>query len=48
VAYVIAIKRTNGMMSVLFGHFFFKEKNIKEKLLGSAIMLAGVLLIILF
>ncbi len=47
VAYVIAIKRMSGPLTVLFGHIFLKEDNIKERLLGSLIMLAGVFLIVL-
>lgn len=48
VAYVIALKRTAGMITVLLGYLFLKEANVKERLLGSAIMFAGVLLIVLF
>ncbi len=48
VAYVIAIKRTNALFGVLWGALFFKEKNIKERLVGALIMVAGVLLISLF
>ncbi len=47
VAYVIAIKRTSGMISVILGYFFLKEKNIRERLLGTAIMFIGVLFIVL-
>lgn len=47
VAYVIALKRTAGMISVLLGYFFLDEKNIRSRLLGAAIMFIGVLLIIL-
>lgn len=47
VAYVISIKRTSVIISVLFGYFIFKEKNIKERLLGSIIMVIGVVLILL-
>jgi len=45
VAYVISIKRTGILVSILFGYFLFKEKNIKERLIGAAIMVAGVILI---
>jgi uncharacterized membrane protein len=48
VAYVIALKRTSGMISVFMGYFFLGEKNLKERLLGSAVMFAGVLIILLF
>ncbi len=47
VAYVVALKRMSGMLSVFIGHFFLKEENIKERLLGSAVMFAGVLFIVL-
>lgn len=48
VAYVIAIKRTSGMISVILGYFFLNEQNIRERLLGSVIMFIGVLFIVLF
>lgn len=47
VAYVISIKRTSVVMGVLFGCLFFKEKGLKERLLGAVIMILGVLLITL-
>lgn len=45
VAYVISIKRTSVIMSVLFGYLIFKEEGLKERLLGAAIMVFGVLFI---
>ncbi|MCI0698202.1 DMT family transporter [candidate division KSB1 bacterium] len=48
VAYVIAIKRTSTVMSVLWGFLIFKEAGFKEHLQGAGIMVAGVLLISLF
>jgi uncharacterized membrane protein len=47
VAYVIALKRTSGMISAILGHFIFKEERLRERLLGAAIMFAGVLFIVL-
>jgi len=47
VAYVISIKRSSAIISVLFGYLVFKEKEVKERLLGTIIMLIGVLLIML-
>lgn len=47
VAYTYAIKRTSILMSVFFGHLIFKEKGLKERLAGAAIMVAGVLVIAL-
>lgn len=48
VAYVIALKRTAGMITVILGYLFLKEQNIEERLLGSAIMFIGILFIVLF
>lgn len=47
VAYVIALKRTSGMLSVMLGHFVLGEANLRERMLGSFIMFTGVLLILL-
>lgn len=47
VTYVISIKRTSSIINVLLGHFLFKEKNVKQRLLGAAVMVLGVLLITL-
>ena len=45
VAYMISIKRLSLLFSVYFGYYFFHEKNIKERALGSCIMLAGAVMI---
>jgi len=47
VAYVIAIKRTSVVFSVLWGHYLFHEKGVKERLLGASIMVIGVVFIVL-
>ncbi len=47
VAYVISIKRTSAILSVVFGFLIFKEKGFRERLTGSVIMILGVLLITL-
>lgn len=47
VAYVISIKRTSAVMSVLFGHLIFKEEGVRERLAGAIIMVIGVLFIAL-
>ena len=47
VVYVISIKRTSAILCVIFGALIFKEKVLKERLTGSVIMVAGVLLITL-
>jgi drug/metabolite transporter (DMT)-like permease len=45
-AYVVAMKRMSGVFSVFLGNIFFKEANMKQRLLGSIVMLLGVLLIV--
>jgi len=47
VSYVISLKRTSIIFSVIIGYFFFKEKNFKKAILGAAIMFMGALLITL-
>jgi len=48
VPYVISVKRTTILFSMLYGRFFFKEKRVLERLTGCLVMLLGVLLISLF
>ena len=48
VTQVIAIKRTSALMSVLFGHWLFKETGLRERLTGAAIMVFGVVVMTLF
>ncbi|MFH0867991.1 MAG: DMT family transporter [Candidatus Woesearchaeota archaeon] len=48
VPYMISIKRTSSIFSVLYGWLLFKEKNIGHRLIGAVIMLIGAGLIILF
>jgi len=45
VAYMIAVKRTNLLFSVLYGHLIFKEGRIRQRILGSGMMLFGVTMI---
>lgn len=45
VAYVISVKRTSALFSVILGKIILKEKGIKERLLGATIMILGVFLI---
>jgi drug/metabolite transporter (DMT)-like permease len=47
VAYVISIKRTSAIFSVFFGYLIFREKDIRSRLVGTVIMIIGVLLITL-
>jgi drug/metabolite transporter (DMT)-like permease len=45
VSYMISVKRLSLLIGVIYGAVFFKETNIKERFLGSAVMLSGVILI---
>ena len=44
-SYVLAVKRTSAFFSVLIGWLIFKEIKIRERAIGSLIMVAGVVLI---
>lgn len=43
--FVTAVFKLSIVFSVLLGWLFFKERNIKDRLLGSLVMLAGVILL---
>lgn len=47
VAYLISVKRTSLVFSVLYGSLLFGEVNLRERLLGTVVMAAGVALIAL-
>lgn len=47
VAYMVSIKRTSLLFSVVFGHFLFKEEKIPEKAVGAVIMFTGFVFIVL-
>ncbi len=47
VAYVIALKRLSGLFSVVFGKLLFDEEEIRERMLGAAIMVLGAIIIAL-
>ena len=44
-SYVIAIKRAGMVLAVVFGYFFFKEKHLRARLTGAALMTAGVVVL---
>jgi drug/metabolite transporter (DMT)-like permease len=48
VAYMISVKRLSLLIGVVYGWLFFKEKEIRERLLGAVLMLLGFILIVLF
>ena len=45
VSYMISVKRTSMIFGVIYGWILFKEKNVGDRLLGSVIMVAGVIII---
>lgn len=47
VPYVIAIKRTSTILSVLWGTLILREPGLRERLLGTVVMVLGVVLIVL-
>jgi drug/metabolite transporter (DMT)-like permease len=47
VGYALALFQLSIIVSVLLGHRIFKEEDIRKKLIGSAIMIAGSVVIIL-
>lgn len=48
VPYIIAIKRMSIVVTTLFGLLWFKEKGLRQRLLGVLLMLAGVFVISFF
>jgi len=47
VSYMIAVKRTSLIFSVLYGGLIFKEERIRQRLLGTSIMLSGAVILYL-
>lgn len=47
VAYMISVKRMSLLFSVFYGYLLFNEKRITERTIGSVIIFAGFLLIVL-
>jgi uncharacterized membrane protein len=48
VAYMISVKRVSLVFSVLYGRVLFGEENIRERLTGSMLMIAGMVSITIF
>jgi drug/metabolite transporter (DMT)-like permease len=46
VSYTLAIKRVGILFAIIWGWLFFKEKNLRKKLLGAAVAVAGVMMIL--
>jgi uncharacterized membrane protein len=43
--YMISVKRMSLLFGVLYGAIIFKEKNIRYRLLGASVMVAGILVL---
>jgi drug/metabolite transporter (DMT)-like permease len=46
VAYMISLKRTSLLVGVIYGYFFFREKNIQERFAGALLMFIGFVMIV--
>lgn len=46
-SYMIAVKRTSLLFSVIFGHYVLKEEEFKKRLIGSILMLIGITLLVI-
>lgn len=46
VAYMVSVKRTSLLMGVLYGFFLFGEGNVRQRLLGAALMFSGFVLVV--
>lgn len=48
VVYSVAIKRLSVLIGILYGYFWFKEKNIRQKFAGAVVVLIGLFFVIFF
>ncbi|MCF6155339.1 MAG: EamA/RhaT family transporter [Candidatus Brocadia sp.] len=48
VPYVISVKRMSLIFGIMYGAVWFKETNIRERLMGGIVMIIGVVIITLF
>jgi len=48
VGYALSLFQLSILISILLGHRIFKELGIRKKLIGTAIMIVGSIVIILF
>lgn len=48
VAYMISVKRLSLLIGVFYGHLLFREPELRERMLGAALMLTGFALIVLY
>jgi drug/metabolite transporter (DMT)-like permease len=47
VGYALSLFQLSSLVTVFLGYEIFKEKNLKEKIIGTCIMILGSVLIIL-
>ena len=45
IPYVISVKRTSLLFGIMYGAIWFKEAHIRDRLIGSIVMIAGVIII---
>lgn len=45
VSYMISIKRTSLLFSIIFGVLIFQEKGLREKIIGGILMILGIMVI---
>jgi len=48
VAYMVSVKRLSILFGAIYGVVFFRETNIKERLLGATVMVSGIVMIAVF
>jgi len=48
VSYMVSVKRLSILFGAIYGVMFFKETNIKERLLGATVMVSGIIMIAVF
>lgn len=46
VAYMVSVKRSSLLISILFGYLLFREEHIRDRFLGAALMFAGFVLVV--
>jgi len=46
VAYMISVKRTSLLISVIYGYFLFQEKHMKGRFVGALLMFIGFVLVV--
>lgn len=46
VAYMISVKRVSLLIGLLYGYLFFKEENIRSRLVGALMMFIGFLMVV--